>query len=288
MTIREKGYHRWEGEFQESRFHWFPIFLSGIKNVIRKKFAKSTLALAIAPLFVFLLGIYISTKPELKMLSEVVRMLKNEPLFFAEFASNGFIIFMLMILGIFFGAELISGDIKFNSFPLYFSRPLDRKDYIMGKFAIIMFYFLMVTLVPNLILLLFKIILTGKLEVALQTILALIIVPIITSFLVASITLMVSSLSSNSRYVKIIIFVVFFFSDMLANILHEIFRNSYFHAISLTNNIRHMSSFIFGTKSRYHFPGLLSMVIILAVTCGAFLVLYKRIGRAEAQIETGN
>jgi ABC-type transport system involved in multi-copper enzyme maturation permease subunit len=288
MTIREKGYHRWEGEMQESPFRWLPIFFTGIKNVWRKRFAKSTLAVTVFPLLVFLVGIYVSTKPELRMLRELVSMLRDEPKFFAEFASNGYIIFMLMILGIFFGAELISGDIKFNSFPLYFSRPLDRKDYIMGKFSIIMFYFLMVTLVPNLILLLFKIILTGKLEVALQTTLALIIVPVIISFLVASVTLMVSSFSSNGRYVKIIIFVIFFFSDMLANILHEIFRNSYFHAISLTNNLRHMGSYLFGSSSRYHYPGWLSLVIIFAVSIGAFLILNRRIRRAEAQIETGN
>jgi len=288
MTIREKGYHRWDGQLQEYSFRWLPIFLNGIKTVFKKHFAKSLFTFTVFPFLVFLVGIYVSTKPELKMFTRLVSLLNNEAAFFREFAGNGYLSFMLVVLGIFFGSELISGDIKFNSFPLYFSRPLNRKDYIAGKFSIIMFYFLLLTLVPNILLYLFKIIFTGKLVIVPQTIMALILFPILMSFLIASLILMISSLSGNTRYVRIITFLVYFFSEFLGNILYEIFRNPYFHAISLGNNLKNLSSFLFGVNSRFSYPGWLSLVIVIVLSAATFMVLNKRIARAEAQIESGN
>lgn len=291
MSIREKGYHHWDGELQAVRFRWKPIFVTGIKNVIKKKYVKSILMFTIIPFFVFLIGLYVSTKPELKMLKDIVRLLDSDARFFQEFAMNGYIFFMLFIMGIFFGAELISGDIKFNSFPLYFSRPLDRKDYISGKFSIIMFYFLAVTLVPNLLLLLFKIIFTGKFGIPPQVFLALLLAPLLTSFLIASITLMVSSMSSNIRYVKIIIFLIYFFSQMISQILYEIFRNPYFHLLSISKNLKLLGAFLFNTTPSGRLqlvPSWLSLLVVLAISAGAFFLLNKRIRKAEAQIDSGN
>ncbi len=73
---------------------------------------------------------------------------------------------MLIILSIFSGADLISADLKFKALPLYFSRPLSRGDYLLGKFSIILFYLLLFTLVPGILLLLFKMIFTGSLAVS--------------------------------------------------------------------------------------------------------------------------
>lgn len=288
MTIREKGYHHWEGELNAPRYRWMPMFKNGIKTVWNKRFIKSGFSFTLMPFLVFLVGIYVSTRPELKMFPKIVRMLTQEARFFQEFAANGFIIFMLFILGIFFAADLISGDIKFNSFPLYFSRPLDRKDYIAGKYSIVLFYFLMLTLVPGLILYIFKFIFYGEFRPDPFVLLGLVATPILMSFLVASITLMISSLSANGRFVKAGIFVVYFFSDLLANILRDIFKEDYFQLISLRSNLEQMSSFFFNTDPRWDFPGILSVLVVLLISTAAFLFLYKRIGKAEAQIESGN
>ncbi|MCP5050007.1 MAG: ABC transporter permease subunit [bacterium] len=288
MTIREKGYHHWDGQLQDPRFRWLPMFFNGIKTVFKKRFSKILFSLTIAPFLVFLVGIYVSTKPELQMLKRLVRMLDNEAAFFHLFSTNGFSVFMLVMLGIFFGAELISGDKKFNSFPLYFSRPLDRKDYIAGKFSIIMFYFLLFTLVPGLLLYLFKVIFTGSLAIAPQTLIGLVLTPILVTSLIASITLMVSSLSSNARYVKIIVFVIYFFSEMLGDLLSHVFKIGYLKLFSIKEMVNQVGGLMYDVVPRFrHLPwsGLAVMLVIIA---GSFLILYKRIGRAEAQIETGN
>ena len=288
MTIREKGYHRWDGQLKENGINWLPIFFNGIKTVFRKKYAKALFGFTISPFLIFLVAIYVSTKPELQMLSKVVRLLNTDTEFFNVFFTNNFLTFMLVILGLFFGAELISGDIKFNSFPLYFSRPMNRKDYVFGKLSIIMFYFLLFSLVPGLLLYIFKFIFTGKISIDPQVVLGIILLPILISLFISSIILMISSLSSNTRYVKIIIFVVYIFSNSIALILVKVFGSDYFNLISIENIIKQMGSFMFNTGAIFYYPPWLSVVTVIAVTLAAFFVLFKRIEKAEAQSETGN
>lgn len=288
MTIREKGYHRWEGQLDETGARWLPIFLNGIKSVWKKKWSKVFFALSISPFLIFLIGIYVSTRPELRMLPEVVKLITDDAVFFNAFMTNGFAIFMLVMLAIFFGVDLISGDKKFNSFPLYFSRPLDRKDYIIGKFSVIMFYYLLFTLVPGILLYIFKMILIGKVSLTPNVLLGLTFVPILTSFFLASITLMVSSISGNTRYVRIVIFIIYFISRPIAALFIEIFDKPIFHVISVHEVIEQMGTFIFNAKPAYRYPGWISVAVILVISLGSFLILYSRIGKAEAQIETGN
>jgi ABC-type transport system involved in multi-copper enzyme maturation permease subunit len=288
MGIREKGYHTWDGELKSGGIVWLPIFLDGIKSAFKKKFAKVFFTFTIAPFLVFLIGIYVSTKPELRMLTEVVDLLKTDARFFCTFFTNGFTYFMLVLLCLFVFAELISGDLKFNSFPLYFSRPLERKDYVFGKFSIIMFYLLLFTLVPGVLLVIFKFIFTGKISIAPGVLLAVIALPFLISTFFASITLMISSLSSNNRYVKITIFLLFAFSNGISEMLKGIFRNTYFNLFSFPRNIEQMGAYLFNTRPVFAVPGWMSLAIVVGLIGFSFFIIFKRIGKSEAQIEIGS
>lgn len=288
MGIRERGYHTWDGELKSRGIVWLPIFLNGIKTAFKKKFAKVFFSFTISPFLIFLIGIYVSTKPELKMLTEVVKLLKTDAQFFCTFFTNGFTYFMLVMLSVFVFAELISGDLKYNSFPLYFSRPLVRKDYVIGKFSIIMFYLLLFTLVPGILLLIFKFIFTGELSVTPRVFFAIILLPILISSFFAAITLMISSISSNSRYVKIIIFLLFAFSNGISEMLKGIFKNTYFNLFSFPRNIEQLGAYIFNTRPVFSVPGWISLSIILGLIIFSFFIIFKRIGKSEAQIEIGS
>ena len=56
-----------------------------------------------------------------------------------------------MILILLIGPNLISQDLRFNALPLYFSRPLRRIDYFLGKLGIIAAFLAMVVIVPCII-----------------------------------------------------------------------------------------------------------------------------------------
>ena len=282
MDIREKGYRHWEGELQSSHFNWLPITINGIKTVFKKKYAKLVFSLSASTFFIFLAAVYVSTKPELKILSELVRLLKSDADLFKTFYANGFLTFMLVILSIFSGADLISGDLKFKAFPLYFARPLSRSDYLIGKFSIVLFYLLAFTLVPGVLLLLFKILFTGSLAVPPLLLLGILGFPLIACVFLASLTLALSILSPNTKFIQIAIFLVYMFSNNLAQILKAIFKSDYFFLVSLPGNIQQLGCFVFGVKPAYQFPAWLSALLLTAISLLAVWLLSWRIKKAEA------
>src|SRR6202042_3435932 len=56
-----------------------------------------------------------------------------------------------MILILLAGPSLISQDLRFNALPLYFSRPLRRIDYFLGKLGVIVAFLGMVMIVPSVV-----------------------------------------------------------------------------------------------------------------------------------------
>ena len=282
MEIREKGYRHWEGQLRASRYDWLPIARVGIRAVFRKKYAKLIFSLCASSFFVFLAAVYASTKPELKILGELVRMLKSDAELFKTFYTNGFLTFMLIILSVFSGADLISADLKYKAFPLYFSRPLSRGDYLAGKFAVILFYLLAFTLLPGILLLLFKMLFTGSLAVSPVLLLAILAFPVIECLCLASLTMGLSILSPNTKFIQIAIFLVYIFSNNLAHMLKAIFKSDYFFLVSLPGNIQQLGSLLFGVKRVYNFPAWLSLLLPLLITALAFWLLAWRIKKAEA------
>jgi len=287
MGIREKGYYRWEGELNAKGFTWFPIFLRGIKHAFRKKYAKALFGFAGMPFLVFLVALYVSTKPELKMLSRLVRLLQNDAEFFNVFYSNGLLTFIFLVLCIFIGAELISGDYKSNAFPLYFSRPLNPRDYIMGKFSVLLFYLLLFSLVPGVLLVIFKLLFTGAFSFDIGLFGALIVYPLFVALFFTSFTLLVSSLTANRKFVAAAIFLVYVFSNAIAEILRAIFKDPVFELASIEKNIQQTGAWLFGVDPPISIPAVYSALILCLSTGLMVGVIFRKIKRAEAQIENG-
>jgi ABC-type transport system involved in multi-copper enzyme maturation permease subunit len=282
MPIREKGYYQWEGELKTSYVKWLPIFLTGIKGVYKKRFSKFLFAFSALTFLIFLAAVYVSTKPELRMLTRLVKMIQTDAALFNAYYTNGFLLFMMVIISLFAGAEQISGDLKFNSFTLYLSRPLSRLDYVKGKFSIVLFYLLVFTLVPGLLLIIFKIIFTGSFSVPLQIFLAAIIFPILVSLFFASLSIMLSSLSTNARLVKILIIVIYLMSNAIARMFHDIFKSRSSLYFSIEENIKQFGEFVFGTqRGNFYMEGLISGCILLGLTLLFFTIVMIRINRAE-------
>ena len=288
MTIREKGYHQWEGQLNDKNVRWLPMFFYGIRLIFRKRFSKALFTFCIIPFFFYLGTLWISNKSELQMLKRMFPMISFGPDFFNSFFTHSFTFFMLLLLSVFFGSDLISNDIQYKSFPLYFSRPLERKDYLIGKFSILLFYNLLFTLVPGILLYIFNFIFAGDMSFNLVFVGGLLIVPVLTSLFIASVTLVISSMSSNSRYVKIIMILFFFTSPAVAEILRDVFRNSYFELLNFFGTIQQMGTFLLGGKPEFSFPAWISVLEVVLIILGSMLLLYRRIGKLEAQLESGN
>ncbi|MGD2295877.1 MAG: hypothetical protein PVF22_08575, partial [Candidatus Aminicenantes bacterium] len=90
MSIKEKGYTHWEGEFVKKTFPWWPITRCGIRLTFRKKFFKLLYALTLFPALVFLVGIYMSERLESfrLMVRGSSQLLQVNPAFFKTYLTN--------------------------------------------------------------------------------------------------------------------------------------------------------------------------------------------------------
>lgn len=286
MTVREKGYTHWEGELKESGVFWIPLTRLGIKLAFQKRFFKLFYFSTFLPALIFLTGIYISERLEdfRFMLRGSPPFLQISPNYFKIYFSNGLFLFFLVLVMIFVGSGLIADDLRFNALQLYFARPLRKVDYLVGKLATLSFFILLLSLVPGLLFILFKLLFAGNFAF-LRTYpwlpLAVVGYSLLLTLFFAGYALALSALSRNSRYVSLMIFGVYFASDIIFNIFYQNFHHPYLALLSLKLNLQQVAAGFFGQKPQYAVPWSLSLAVLLALMGIAFFVLQKRIRSVE-------
>ncbi|MCG2814474.1 MAG: ABC transporter permease subunit [Candidatus Aminicenantes bacterium] len=280
MSIKEKGYTHWDGELESRRFPWSPIMRSGIRLTFKKKFFKLFFFLNLIPAVVYLAGIYISERLEdfEFMIREASMPFKVNPAYFNSFLSGDYLLFMIVMILVFAGAGLIADDLKHNSLQLYFSRPLKKRDYFMGKTSIVFFFLLIVTLVPGLVLFLMKLIFAGNFKFIQDypwLPLSIIGYSVLLTAFFACYALFLSALSRNSRYVAVMTFGMYLFSDILYSIFNGIFRKPAFALMSIKANLQQIGAAFFGVKLPYDVPWMYSFVL-LVLFCGVAVIFLSR------------
>ncbi len=286
MTIKEKGYAHWDGEFLDKKFPWWPITRYGIKLTFKKKFFKLFFPLSLLPAVVFLAGIYVSERLEdfRFMFRESVTFLKIDPKYFKTYFTNESMLLIIVFILILCGSGLISDDLKHNSLQLYFSRPIKKKDYFFGKTAVIVFFLFIVTLIPGLVFFVMKLVFSGSFKFFISypwLPLSVIGYSFIVTGFFSFYTLFLSSISKNRRYVAILIFGIYIFSDIFFAIFYDNFRSHYFSLLSLRANLQQLGACIFGQKTRYDIPWIYSFLVLLSICVLASFVLKKKVKGIE-------
>jgi hypothetical protein len=93
--------------------------------------------------------------------------------------------------------------------------------------------------------------------------------------------LFLSSVNKNRRYVAILIFGLYIFSDILYGIFVGIFRNDYFALLSIKENLKQAGAFIFGQRLPHDTPWFLSFAIIAGFCVLGASILKKKIRGVE-------
>ena len=286
MTIKEKGYSHWDGEFLVKKFPWWPITRYGIKLTFMRKLFKFTLPMSLLPAVFFLTGIYISERledfPFLR--GETSQFLQINPGYFKTYFTLGFMLFIMLMIVIFCGASLISDDLKHNSLQLYFSRPIKKKDYLLGKIAVIVFFLFIITLIPGLVFFIMKLVFSGSLKFFISypwLPLSIIGYSFIVTGFFSFYALLLSSLSKNRRLVAILIFGIYMLSDIIYLIFRSEFRSHYFSLVSLRANLQQVGAHIFGQKTPYDIPWIFSFLVLLGICVFAGFVLKSKVKGVE-------
>jgi ABC-type transport system involved in multi-copper enzyme maturation permease subunit len=282
MTIREKGYIHWDGVLKERKLAWWPITRLGIKLAFKKKYFRFIYFGSFIPALAFIVGIYISERIEdfRYLVKGSSKILEVNPAYFKTYFTGDFLLFMMIMILVVAGAGLISDDLKYNSLQLYFSRPVQKKDYLIGKAAIILFFLLLLTLVPGLLFIIFKLLFSGSFRfiVAYPWLpVSVIVFSLFVSLFFCLYTLLLSSLSKNKRYVSILIFVIYILSEILFGVFYENFRKPAFALFSLKANLQQFGAFLFRQNPAFGVAWYWSFLLLLGICALAYFVLKSRV-----------
>jgi ABC-type transport system involved in multi-copper enzyme maturation permease subunit len=283
-TVREKGYYHWDGRLVERRLPWLPITRTGIMLAFKKRGFRFLFAGAFLPGIVLLAFVYMSENLESfqAMVRSSDRLISVTPGSFKFFFMAPLFLWILML--VFAGSGLVADDLKHNSLQIYFSRPLRKKDYLLGKMAVVFFFILAVTLVPGMLVYIFKLIFAGNFKFFLSypwLVLSIAGFSVFLAVFFAFYTLLLSCLSKNSRYVMVLVFMIYIFSDVLFGILQSIFRTHYMALFSIRANIDQVGALVFAQKPAHPVPVLWSCLVLGGICVLSALVLNRKIRGVE-------
>ena len=191
-------------------------------------------------------------------------------------------IFWTLLISTFGGAGLVANDLRTGAILVYLSRPLTRRDYILGKLGVLMTLNLGVTLVPAL--LLYVVGLGLAPEQYLKWDLAWIAPAIAVqatalSLAVSLVALAVSALSRSARLAGLSFFGLLVGLQMAREILVRVVRAEWATPLSLWANLETLAARLFGLPARA--DALTAAVVLGLVMAGALLVLRRRVRAVE-------
>ncbi len=190
----------------------------------------------------------------------------------------------VFFITVYVGAGLIANDRRANALQIYLSKPLTRAEYIFGKLAILMFFLLLVTWVPAIVLLIVQISFAGNFTFLRNN---LYLFPAITVFsfimvtMVAAAMLALSSLSKSSRYVAILYSAVIFFTQAIYGVLSVVTRSTRLSWISFPANLAQMGDVIFRLPPKYATPWPVSLLMIVGLIAVSAFILERRVRGIE-------
>ncbi|MGB9892998.1 MAG: ABC transporter permease [Candidatus Saccharicenans sp.] len=284
--IRERGYHHWDGQLEEKRWNFWPITRTGIKLAFQRKYFKFIFSGAFLPAMVYLVGVYISERLEdFKFMAQgAERTFQVNPAFFKSYLSLDFLFFMIILLMALGGAGLIADDFRYKAIQLYFARPISKLDYLLGKAGVVIFFVGLLTLVPGILLLVFKLLFSGSFKFLLEypwIILSIIFYSLFLMIFFTAFVLLISSLSKNRRYVSVIIFAVYILSDIIQGIFWIIFRSPYSALFSFKANLKQLAAAFFLDKLPYAYPWYWSLLVLGIFCLISFLVVRSKVRGVE-------
>jgi ABC-2 type transport system permease protein len=267
MPIFDQGYQHWQGTLSGHAWRWLTITRQGVRAQMKSIWPRLVVLVAWIPSLVlaaFLVFWGLVEKNHLPSWLDFLHTvlpedIRNEPRAFrtaiwtlAYFMFFQYQLFFAMILVMMVGPSLISQDLRFNAMPLYFSRPLRRIDYFVGKLGVIGVILAAVSIVPPLLAYVLGIVFSLDITVVKDTYRVL-----ITSILgglvvvVSAGTLMlaISSLSRNSRLIGAIWFGFWILTSWGSGLLFFIVRDQGILAVSYTTNLERIQAAMLDTDS---------------------------------------
>lgn len=225
MPIYELGYRHWEGALRSPWLRWWVISRTGVGLAFKNPWLRRLLYLCGIPVLLFafaFMGAAGAAEKEPNVGTWAANWILGEPLvnaieakpteclpvawsllFHYFFATMSW---LLMLVVAIVGPPLIANDVRTKAFLLYFSKPITRLEYLVGKAGTVFFFLSLVVLFPALALYGMSVALAPSSRVIADTwpmILEIVGVSLILMIPATMIILCLSSLSHSSMFVTV-------------------------------------------------------------------------------------
>jgi ABC-2 type transport system permease protein len=251
MPIFDQGYQHWSGELSGHAWRWLAITRHGVRTGMKNRVLRYVLFLAWMPAMALagILCVWGMAEHQSTLIAPVMQALAGllQPQLVADphayrvdvwkIAYSWFLWTELrfsMVLILLVGPSLISQDLRFNALPLYFSRPLRRIDYFLGKLGVIMAFLAMVVILPSIAAYVLGLAFSLDLSIIPDTfriLLSSILYGMIIALSAGTFILALSTFSRNSRYIALLWLGIWFVSGIVGAILQQVAMEQRQHAM---------------------------------------------------------
>lgn len=246
MPVYDQSYRHITGERRLARARWAAIAASGVRLFFRRKRFYLLGLLALAPaLMGLLLLILPQQRPEL---------LAEAPPFMKAFfhvsgvsahvlLTNPFSVILRFLFVMLAGGGLIANDLRANALEIYFSRPITRLDYLLGKLGVLVTILLALWLAPVLVLWLLDLAMAsepGFTQDHLRLLPRLVAAGLVVSVPYALIMLAVSALSASARVAMVFYAGLFLILQPISKALQEGLDDPVWAVVSLNSVIHRL------------------------------------------------
>jgi ABC-2 type transport system permease protein len=278
MPIYDQRYRPYEARRPLRSLRFWPITREALRLLVARRVLVVLLGLSWLPLVVRAIQVYIVTRAP-----DVSRIFPVDARLFGEFLNQqiGFV----LIITIFGGAGLIANDLRTGGILVYLSRPLTRRDYVLGKLGVLLALNLAVTLVPGL--LLYAVALSLAAEEFVKIELAWIapaigLHSIVIALVVSLVALAISSLSRSARAAGFAFAGALVGLEVAQGVLRTVSHRPESALLSLQADLRAIGAALFGNSERWlRFPWPYAALVLVAAALASLATLRARVRAVE-------
>ena len=319
MAVNSLGYRQWQGKLAAPWMRTLVIAQAGIRRAWQSRWLRRLLFFAWMPAIWFAAGFFIYEKalqfPDFvegltpflisngssPQLDQLFQQISDGDLSAARHGVWSLLLLtffrypqsvvMVLLVGI-IAPPLISQDLRSRAFLLYFSRPINRIEYVLGKLTTVWFYLISISMIPALVLYVMGVLLSPDMRVVAATWdlpFRIVLATMLLSIPTASLALAISSLTQESRNAGFTWFAVLIlgwvtfgvlsavaaFQQMASQQVNLFDEESYWSLLSLYHTLGRVQSWIFGF---YNFEDVLgSAVVLVLLTSVSLAILLRRV-----------
>lgn len=320
MPIHSAGYQSWDGERVPGITRWAMIAGTGIRRAAKSKWLRRMMFFALFPTVFFAIPFFLFEQAlrDPRLMRDFLGFIGGMPQgeTYRQVAAAGlqnaspeeigelrhqvwsFLLLslfrypqatlMVLVIGI-VAPPLIAHDMRSRAFLIYFSRPITRMEYVMGKFGTVAFFLMAITTVPALVLYFFGVALSPSFTVVGSTWDLPLLILLASAVLIiptTSMALMFSSMTTESRYAGFAWFAVWILGSVVysvvmgltATTIEQLSEPGWRVLISPYHTLGVVQSRVFNlhSDSSVVFP---AVTLLVLITLGSLAVVFHSVTR---------